>query len=136
VVYSLLAKRSGWLGITDLNFKNIALLSKWLFKLVTTDGTWQQLLRNKYLGSKPLVQVERKQGDSHFWASLLKVKHDFLRFGSIIIKDGSQVRFSEDKWLGNDSLMNPYLGIYNIVRPKFLTISEAFSTYLPNFSWK
>jgi hypothetical protein len=93
VVYSLLAKRSGWLGITDLNFKNIALLSKWLFKLVTTDGTWQQLLRNKYLGSKPLVQVERKQGGSHFWASLLKVKHDFLRFGSIIIKDGSQVRF-------------------------------------------
>jgi len=27
--------------------------------------------------------VERKQGDSHFWASLVKVKYDFLRFGSI-----------------------------------------------------
>jgi hypothetical protein len=46
------------LGIADLNLKNIALLSKWLFKLLTTDGTWQQLLRNKYLGSKPLVQLE------------------------------------------------------------------------------
>jgi hypothetical protein len=111
-------------------------LSKWLFKLLTTDGTWKQLLRNKYLGSKPLVQVERKQGDSHFWASLLKVKYDFLRFGSFIIKDGSQARFWEDKWLGNESLMNQYPGLYNIVRPKFVIISEALSSYPPNFSWR
>jgi hypothetical protein len=94
------------------------------------------LLRNKYLGSKPLVQLEWKQGDSHFWASLLKVKHDFLRFGSFVIKDGSQVRFWEDKCLGNDSLMSQYPGLYNIVRPKFLTISEALSSYPPNFSWR
>jgi hypothetical protein len=33
--------------------KNIALLSKWLFKHLTSDGTWQQLLQNMYLGSKP-----------------------------------------------------------------------------------
>jgi hypothetical protein len=29
----------GGLGIQDLNIKNIALLSKWLFKLLTIDGT-------------------------------------------------------------------------------------------------
>ena len=86
-------KDQGGLGIHDLNLKNIALLSKWLFKLLTTDGTWQQLLRNKYLASKPLVQVDWKPGDSHFWSSLMKVKQDFLRFGSFIINDGSQVRF-------------------------------------------
>jgi hypothetical protein len=43
------------LGIYDLHIKNIALLSKWLFKLLATKGTWQQLLRNKYLCSKPLI---------------------------------------------------------------------------------
>jgi hypothetical protein len=43
------------LDIMDLNLKNRALLSKWLFKLLTMEETWQQLLRNKYLRSKPLV---------------------------------------------------------------------------------
>jgi hypothetical protein len=33
--------------------------------VLMTNDTWQQLLRIKYLGSKSLVQVEQKQGDSH-----------------------------------------------------------------------
>ena len=59
-------KDQGGLGIHNLELKNIALLSKWLYHLLTTDGTWQQILRNKYLGTKPLVQVQWKSGDSHF----------------------------------------------------------------------
>ena len=35
-----------------LEIKNTALLSKWLYRLLKTDGTWQQILRNKYLGTK------------------------------------------------------------------------------------
>jgi hypothetical protein len=89
-------KDQGALGIHNLDIKNTSLLSKWLYKLLTFDGTWQQILRNKYLGFKPLAQVQWKNGDSHFWARLMKVKRDFLRFGTFIIKDGSQVRFWED----------------------------------------
>jgi hypothetical protein len=37
------------LGIQDLNLKNIALLNKWLFKLLTSNGLRQQILLNKYL---------------------------------------------------------------------------------------
>ena len=59
-------KVQGGLGIHDLNVKNTALLSKWLFKLLTLEGTSQQLLRNKYLGSKPLVQAEWKPGTRIF----------------------------------------------------------------------
>jgi hypothetical protein len=74
---------------------NFHLLSKWLSKLLTSDGTWQQLLRNKYLSlsSKPLVHAVWKPGDSHFWASLMKVKNDFLRFCTFKIRNGTQVRF-------------------------------------------
>ena len=49
--------------------------------------------RNKYLASKPLVQAEWKPGDSHFWASLMKAKQEFMRFGTFKISNGSQVRF-------------------------------------------
>ena len=38
-------KDQGGLGIHNLDIKNIALLSKWIFKLFTTHGTWQ---KNKY----------------------------------------------------------------------------------------
>jgi hypothetical protein len=79
------------IGIHNLELKNMALLSKWLYRLITTDDTWQQILRSKYLGTKPLVQVQLKSGDSHFWAGFMKVKNDFLKFGTFTIKDGSQI---------------------------------------------
>ena len=62
----------------DLNVQNKCLLSKWLFKLTNEDGIWQQILRNKYLGSKTLTQVEKKPGDSQFWSGLMSVKKIFL----------------------------------------------------------
>ena len=107
-------KDQGGLGIHNLELKNIALLSKWLYCLLTTDGTWQQLIRNKYIETKPLVQVQWKNGDSHFWASLMKTKQEFLKFGTFIVKDGSQVRFWEDRWIGNITLREHYPKLYNI----------------------
>jgi hypothetical protein len=54
------------LGIHDLEVKNIALLGKWLFKLLMEEGTWQTILKMKYIGQKVLSQVLWKLGDSHF----------------------------------------------------------------------
>jgi hypothetical protein len=48
-------KNQGGLGIHDLDVKNTILLSKWLYKLLTIDGTWQQIQCNKYIHSKPLI---------------------------------------------------------------------------------
>lgn len=79
-------KDQGGLGAVDLNTKIIALLNKWLYRLLTTNGVWQQILRNKHLGSKPLTQVEWKNDDSHFWSHLMKVKREFLHFGVVIVK--------------------------------------------------
>ena len=67
-------KDQGGLGIHDLQVKNEALLSKWLFKLLTEDGVWQTMLRNKYIGQKAVSQAYWKPGDSHFWASLMPAK--------------------------------------------------------------
>jgi hypothetical protein len=129
-------KDQGGLGIHDLDIKNKALLSKWLFQLLTTDGTWQQLLCNKYLGSKPLSQVQWKSGDSTFWAILMKVKNEFLHFGTFLLKDGSHVRFWEDKWLGNSTLREQYHSFYNIAQHKQDTVAKVFSTSLLNISWR
>jgi hypothetical protein len=47
-------KDQGGLGVQDLLVKSFALLGKWLFKLLTEDGIWHNLLRRKYIGSKAL----------------------------------------------------------------------------------
>ena len=59
-------KDQGGLGIIDIDLQNKALLSKWIINLLNGEGMWQTLVRNKYLSSKSLSQVETKQGDSHF----------------------------------------------------------------------
>jgi hypothetical protein len=123
------------LGIRDLDIQNTALLSKWFYKLLITDGIWQQLICNKYLGSKPLSQAYWRSGDSHFWAGLMKVKIDFLRFGIFSIKNGAQIRLWEDQWLGISPLREQYPCLYHIVRHKHATIAEVFSSSPVNFSW-
>lgn len=72
-----------------LKLKYIALLSKWLFKLLNMERMWQQFLRHIYLRSKPLVHAEWTPKDTHFLLGLMKVKQDFLRFGTFEIGNKS-----------------------------------------------
>lgn len=89
-------KDQGGLGITDLHTKKIFLLSKCLFRLPNEDGMRQRVLRNKYFNNKPLIQIQRKTNDSHFWTGLLNVQDEFFKWGSIRVNDGSQTRFWKD----------------------------------------
>jgi hypothetical protein len=129
-------KRSRGLGIHDLEVKNIALLGKWLFRLLTKNGIWQTFLRRKYVGSKALSQVFRKPSDSHFWVELMAMKNQFFRYGSFSIKDGSEIRFWEDKWLGNDILREQYPVLYAIVRHKGDTLSHVLGSNSPNMTFR
>jgi hypothetical protein len=97
---------------------------------------WQTLLKRKYVGSKVLLQVSWKQGDSHFWAGLMATKQKFFRFGQFSIKDGSQVRFWEDSWLGNAPLREQYPTLYNIVRYKSNTIKKLMATSPPDVMFR
>ena len=91
------------------------LLSKWVFKLCNEEGIWQELLLNKYLKDKTLGQVNKKPGDSYFWTSLMGVNDNFLSLGRFLLKDGSQIRFWEDIWLGNHTLKSQFPSLFNIV---------------------
>jgi hypothetical protein len=45
--------------MTNLDTQSSCLLGKWLFKLLTEEGTWQLLLKRKYLSNKTLAQVTK-----------------------------------------------------------------------------
>jgi hypothetical protein len=78
----------------------------------------QIIFRNKYLTNQIIGKVDRKSGDSHFWAGLMKAKEIFLSHGTFRLNNGKQIWFWEDRWLGNISFHHQYPALYNLVRRK------------------
>jgi hypothetical protein len=71
-----------------------------------------------WLGSKAFTQVKRKLGYSQFWSGLMNVMDGFFSVGNFILQDDKQVKFWEDRWLGEITLKDQYPTLYNIVRRK------------------
>jgi hypothetical protein len=71
-------KEQGGMGVLNLDLQNKCLLSKWLFKLCNDDGMWQELIRDKYMKSKQLTQIEKKARDFHFWIVLWVSRNNSL----------------------------------------------------------
>ncbi|WVZ53261.1 hypothetical protein U9M48_004230, partial [Paspalum notatum var. saurae] len=97
---------------------------------------WQSLIRNKYLQSKPLGSGTKKPGVSNFWAGIMEVKELFLSLGSFNIGDGTQVRFWEDNWCGNQPLKFSYPSLFNIATKKGTTVAEVMSSSPLNISFR
>jgi hypothetical protein len=67
---SVYAQGSRGLGVLDLEKMNIALLSKWLWKLFNEDGIWQKILRTKYLQKQTICQAVAKKWGLPFLAGV------------------------------------------------------------------
>ena len=80
--------------------------------------------------------MNKKLGDSYFWTSLMGVKDKFLSLGRFSLKDGSQIRFWEDIWLGNRTLKSQFPSLFNIVRRRHAMVAEVFSTTPLNISFR
>jgi hypothetical protein len=89
-------KDQGGLGIEVLDLKNKCLLNKWIFKMLSEEGMWQELLHNKYLKNKTLAEVEVQPTDSPFWKSLMRAKGEFFSRGHFQVGNGMTIRFWED----------------------------------------
>jgi hypothetical protein len=81
------------LGFEVLEIRNLCLLSKWLDKLINSEGAWQELLHKKYLYNKTLSQLTVHPHDSPFWRGLMKVKEEFFKRGSFVVNSGMSARF-------------------------------------------
>ena len=64
------------------------------------------------------------------------MKKFFFCFGKFAIRDGSEIRFWEDKWLGNAPLKDQYPALYNIVRHKSDTLAEVMQSSPPVMTFR
>jgi hypothetical protein len=58
----------------------------------------------------------------------MKVKETFLSLGHLKLNNGENIRFWEDRWLGNFTLQQQYPPLYAITRRKNVSVSSVFST--------
>jgi hypothetical protein len=65
------------------------------FKLLNEEVIWKELLKNKYLHSKSIPQVQAKPNDSVFWKGLMRVKNEFFERGIFKVNNGVNMRFWE-----------------------------------------
>jgi hypothetical protein len=126
----------GGLGILDLETQNKCLISKWLFKLFNEEGLWQEVLRRKYVKDKCLFQVQKRPGDSQFWASLMEVKDLLIQHGRCKVNNGQQTRFWEDVWIDKQPLMRRFPDLYRIVRKKGVSVASVLSSTPLNISFR
>ena len=88
------------------------------------------------MGDRAVSQVLWKPGDSHFWAGLMATKKFFFKYGFFSIRDGSEIRFWEDKWLGQSTLSEQFPALYSIVRNKSDTIAKVLGSSPPDVSFR
>ncbi len=66
----------------------------------------------------------------------MKVKNTFLNIGSWIVNNEEQIRFWEDKWLGNLAFKDKYPSLYSIVQRKSSTIANVMRSVPLNVSFR
>jgi hypothetical protein len=60
----------------------------------------------------------------------MKVKDLFLNMGTLLVNNGEQVRFWEDKWIGNLSFMQQYPSLYQIAHRKGDIVARVIVLFL------
>jgi hypothetical protein len=66
----------------------------------------------------------------------MRVKEEFFERGAFILGDGANIRFWEDKWLGDRPLATQYPLLYNIVRHKNQTVAHTFASTPINIEFR
>jgi hypothetical protein len=67
---------------------------------------------------------------------LMNAKPSFLRYGSFLLNNGKQIRFWENKWLGNFSFQQQYPSLFNIVQKRSDTVAQVLSTIPLSISFR
>jgi hypothetical protein len=66
----------------------------------------------------------------------MHIKDEVLANGSFDIKDGTNMRFWDDTWVGDKPLKVKHPSLYNIVRDPHATISKVMATSPLNISFR
>ena len=115
----------GGLGIVCSKRMNIALLSRWLWRISQGQGgLWLDIIRAKYLRGQPLAFCQRS-GGSQFWQSIIQLL-PVLRIGTpISVGSGSATLFWFDRWAGDSPFAARFPDLFSIAVDPTISVERA-----------
>jgi hypothetical protein len=119
------SKKKGGPGIKDIRKMNVSFLCKWLWKLETESGLWQQIINFNYLKKDSICTVKHRQTDSPIWTDLLKIRDVYLRGRKVIVGNGRKALFWHDKWLYEKSLIQLFPYLFAMCSQQNITVEEV-----------
>jgi hypothetical protein len=121
-------KSVGGLGLLNSKKMNIALLSKWVWKLYQDEPSiWASIIKAKYRDADNLFEGSG-HGGSQFWKSLHKIKHFFKLGAKHLIGDGRRTFFWTDWWCGDQPIKELFPDLFNICDNPNLLVAEALES--------
>jgi hypothetical protein len=121
-------KSSGGLGLLNSKKMNIALLSKWIWKLYQDDASiWVTIIRAKYRDADNLFEGSG-QGGSQFWKSLHKIKHFFKLGAKHLIGNGRRTFFWTDWWCQDRPIKEIFPDLFNICADPNISVAAALES--------
>src|SRR4051812_21644340 len=122
----LLTQTAGGLGIMDSRRMNVALMLKWVWRILREDGgLWLHLIKAKYLRGRPLLACERREG-SQFWRPIQDIKHYIGRGITFVAGNGRGSRFWLDAWLSPVPLGVRFPALFAIATSPASLVAENF----------
>jgi len=116
------SRESGGLGVVNIKDFNSALLGKWVWRLGSNEvGLWKEVVESKYGGWRNLKEDRCIYNASIWWKglkSLWKLEKWGNNFGDCSkweVGNGKSIKFWEDRWVGDESLMFKF--------PRFFSLS-------------
>ncbi|KAK4258521.1 hypothetical protein QN277_004963 [Acacia crassicarpa] len=105
-------KEFGGLGFRRLQSLNKACGAKLAWNLVTgATGLWAEVLQAKYMLRDEHSLLVSKSGDSKLWKFITSQRHIIEKGTKWQIRNGSMVRFFEDRWLFDGKISDQCLRI-------------------------
>ena len=127
-------KKYGGLGITNSKLMNVALLTKWWWRLAQNEkGLWADILRAKYFPDGNLFKAKSK--GSSFWNGIQAVRPAFAVGDQFIVNNGKSTRFWLDCWKGQTPLWQSYPQLFQLATDTHIMVADALRVHPPTISF-
>ena len=133
-----LERLKGSLGVKNLSILNKALLSKWSWWYVKEkEAWWVEVIRRKY-GEDEGGWSSRFTWESYgvgLWKSLRRWSVLVSNHLSFVVGDGKRMKFWEDSWCGDTSLIDAYHSLFTIACAKNAWVGDVWSAEMGRDCW-
>jgi hypothetical protein len=129
-------KNQGGLGVLNLEFMNDSLLTKWLWNIENSKGLWKKIIASKYIKGKPLISVNQKQGDSHFWKKILSLRDNFYKYCKSLVGNVLNTSFWKSNWTGNLPLAVQFPSLFDLAYDKDISVNKVLESNFDALSFR